>query len=106
MAEQQLNRPEVSRLAVELRDLGSAERVRSEAAFIEPDIADTAVDDANILAGRDMRTTMRSALEKVITVGKGPASEEPFSRHRPLRSNAAAAAAWRKSIELLALDAC
>jgi hypothetical protein len=76
---QQLDGPQVSRLAIELRDLGSPKRVCSEAAVIKSYVADPAMDDASVLPRPDVRLSAGSASKEVATAQRLD-GDEAFDR--------------------------
>lgn len=65
VSEQELHCPQVPRLPIELRDLGSTQRVSAKPPVVEPDVADPPVDDASILPGGDVSARANTAPEQV-----------------------------------------
>jgi len=65
VSEQELYRPQVAGLPIELRDFGSTQRVSAEPAVVQPDVADPPVDDASVLSCGDVSAPASTAPEQV-----------------------------------------
>src|SRR6202795_3335616 len=68
MPEQQLNRPQVPRLLVDLGRLRPAHRVGAVGRAVEPGTLDPGMDDPRILPGREVRLRPEAAREEVPSI--------------------------------------
>jgi hypothetical protein len=80
VTEQQLDCSQVAGLPMELCDLGSSQRMGTEAAVIEPDVADPPMDDACVMSGRNVWAPMRPAPKQVTASIEWLASQQTFDR--------------------------
>ena len=72
MTEQQLNRPQVLRAAVDQRCLGAPERVGAVLSGIQPDQRDPTVHDPRVLSGGEMAGRVDTAGKEKIRGGQLP----------------------------------
>jgi hypothetical protein len=66
--EQELNRPQIAGLLVNLRGLGPPHRVGPVSRTVETGALDPTVDDRSVLSCRDVRLIMKAAREEVLPV--------------------------------------
>ncbi len=67
MAEQELNRPQIARLPIDLSCFGAAHRMRSVGRAVEASLGHPSMDEAGILPGREMRLASSGVRGKQIT---------------------------------------
>ena len=65
VSEQELHCPQIPRLPIKLRYLGSTQRVSAKPPVVEPDVSDPPVDDASVLPGGDVSAPTSTAPEQV-----------------------------------------